>query len=592
MENIRNFSIIAHVDHGKTTLADRMLEITGSIAKREMKDQMLDTMDIERERGITIKMQPVSMKYKDYHLNLIDTPGHIDFSYEVSRSLRAVDGVVLLVDSTQGVQAQTLSVLNMARDLKLKIIPVLTKIDMDHSRVQDVSLELGDLLDVDLDEILTVSGKTGEGVEKLLDEIIARVPAPIKLDSSDPKALVFDFSFSTHNGVTAYARIFSGNFKKGETYHFNGINTSFKLKDIGIFTPEKKSTNELSPGMIGYFTTGIKEAGLALVGDTITLPSSKQEAFQGYEKPTPVVWASIYPKDGDAYDVLHQALKELRLSDSSLNFEEEKSSILGRGFRCGFLGMLHIEIITERLKRETGIDLIITSPSTDYTVKDKKGKIYEVTTPSDFPDRHLLEYVEEPWVEVSIVTTNEHISAVSQLFFEYEGNILEVKDFQTNRSAIKAEMPLRELMRNFFDRLKGVSSGYASLSYKRVDKRVSDVVRLDVLLAEELFSAFSIITSKARVEKEARQLVEILYETIPRALFVIKVQAAVGGKVIASKTLSALRKDVTAKLYGGDVTRKMKLKEKQKKGKKKMNISARVQIPNDVFLKVMQKKSF
>ena len=595
MENIRNFSIIAHVDHGKSTLADRMLEFTGTIEKRQMKDQILDRMDLERERGITIKMQPVTMKYKQgdktYTCNIIDTPGHIDFTYEVSRSLRAVEGVLLLVDSTQGVQAQTLSVLDMARELDLVIIPILTKIDMDHSRIEEVSKEVSELLSCSPDEILTVSGKTGEGIDILFENIIERIPMPEKDMEKGNKALIFDYSYTNHTGINAFARIFSGSFKKGESCTLVGVNQQFVLKDVGIFTPDMKSIDCLEEGGIGYFTTGIKEPGVAVVGDTLTHTQNKAKAFSGYTEVSPVIWASLYPQDADDYRNLEHTLKEMRLSDASLTYEEEQSTILGKGFRCGFLGMLHLEIITERIRREGGINLIITSPSTDYTIKLKSGEEKIIATPSQFPDTNDIESITEPWVSLDIIVPIDMISNISSLFVDYEGHINEVQDFTNGRSIIKAEMPLRELMRKFFDKLKSVTSGYSSLSYKRIDNRPSQVTRLDILLAEEIFPAFSSIVSHTRAEKEGRELVNILYEIVPRELFQIKIQARVNNRIIASKSLSALRKDVTAKLYGGDITRKMKLKEKQKKGKKKMTEGARVKISHDVFLKVVQKKN-
>lgn len=595
MQNIRNFSIIAHVDHGKSTLADRMLEITGAISEREMKEQILDSMDLERERGITIKMQPVSISYTKggevYTLNLIDTPGHIDFSYEVSRSLYAVDGVILLVDSTQGIQAQTLSVLGMAQELGLKIIPVLSKIDMAHSRRDDIALELAEMLDVSLDEIHYVSGKTGEGVRELLDTVVDKIPEPKNNNETLPQALIFDFSYTSHSGIIAYVRVFSGSFQKGMQAKLVQTNQSFSIKEVGILTPSSNPKDSLGEGMIGYITTGIKEPGVGFVGDTLIKTGTNVKALEGYMEVHPVIWASIYPQDANHYTSLYREIKELHLVDASFSFEEEWSSILGKGFRCGFLGMLHLEIITEQLRRNLGIDLVITTPSTDYVVKTKKGEILNVSTPSMFPDNHDVLEVDEPWVELSVIAPNEYVNSVSQLFNEYEGSVISVDEFQKGRSIIKAETPLRELMRNFFDRLKSVSSGYASLSYRKIGSRKAEVMRLDLFLAEELFPAFSSIVSKLRAEREARRLVHSLSDHLPRAMFVIKIQAIVNGRIVASKTLSALRKDVTAKLYGGDVTRKMKLREKQKKGKKKMNALGKVRVPHEVFLKVMKDKS-
>ncbi|MCY4577074.1 MAG: translation elongation factor 4 [Candidatus Kaiserbacteria bacterium] len=594
MENIRNFSIIAHVDHGKSTLADRLLEHTGTIEKRKMQEQVLDRMDIERERGITIKMQPVSLAYQQdgvsYMLNIIDTPGHIDFSYEVSRSLRAVEGVLLLVDATQGVQAQTLSVLEMAQELNLVIIPVLTKIDMGHARTDEVSLEVADLLDCNPDEVLLVSGKTGEGIEELLRVIIKKFPAPQQDTATDARALVFDFSYTNHTGVNAFARVFGGSFKKGERLVLREINTAFSLKDVGVFKPDMVSAESIEKGMIGYFTTGIKEPGIAVVGDTITRAQAKTEPFPGYQEAVPVIWVSLYPQDANDYNTLHHTLQEMRLVDAAFTYEEERSTALGKGFRCGFLGMLHFEIITERVRRQAGIELVVTAPSTDFIITKKGGETMVIATPAKFPDKHEIESVTEPWVAVDIIAPAEQVPALSQLIGEYEGFVLQVNDFKNNRCIVQGEMPLREMMRQFFDKLKSISSGYASLSYKRIGSREADVTRLDILLAEEEFPAFASIVSRVRGEREARELVSTLHETIPRALFVIKIQAKMDGRIVASKTLPALRKDVTAKLYGGDITRKMKLREKQKKGKQKMGAAGRVTVSHDTFLKVVQRR--
>ena len=593
MEKIRNFSIIAHIDHGKSTLADRMLEITNTIAKREMKERVLDQMDLEQEKGITIKMQPVTIKHKykseEYTLNLIDTPGHIDFSYEVSRSLRAVDGVILLVDSTQGVQAQTISVLDMAKERKLKIIPVLSKIDFPHSMIDDVIFEIVEILGCDIEDVIHTSGKTGEGVEDLLNVIVEKIPSPIIPEVKESKALIFDFSFDSHSGISAYARVFSGEFIKNDSLKFLSNNKNFQLKETGIFSPDKKPKDRLRAGEIGYFTTGIKEPGIALVGDTIAKKSEDVEAFSGYKEPSPVIWASIYPQDGDDFSTLERVLKELKLSDSSLVFEEERSNILGKGFRCGFLGMLHLEIITERIKREYNLELIITSPSTEYVIHTKKGSM-RVSSATEFPDHHDIEKVEEQFVKLRIISNAEHLSNIQKLITNHEGEVAKIEDFQKGKTVMYVDMPLREFMRKFFDKLKSATSGYASLSYDFIEKREADVSRLDVLIRDEIFPAFSTIVSKQKVEKEARKLVDTIYEELPRELFQIKIQAKAGGRIIASKTLSALRKDVTAKLYGGDITRKMKLREKQKKGKDKRDTTASIKVSHDTFLKVLQKK--
>ena len=589
MENIRNFSIIAHIDHGKSTLADRLLEYTQTIEKRKMKEQVLDQMDIERERGITIKMQPVSASYQQYTLNIIDTPGHIDFSYEVSRSLRAVEGVLLLIDATQGIQAQTLSVLEMAQDLNLTIIPVVTKIDMQHAQIDEISTETATLLNCDKKEILLVSGKTGEGVKNLLENIVKKIPPPRQIDEKSPKALVFDFSYSTHTGINAFARVFSGSFAKGERLTFCRIDRSFTVKDVGTFKPEMTAAEKIHEGMIGYFTTGIKEPGVAIVGDTITEEKKKVQAFPGYKKAMPVIWVSLYPQNTNMHNALHNALQEMRLEDAAFTFEKERLAVLGVGFRCGFLGMLHFETIVERVRRKIGIELIITTPSTDFSITKKNGEMSVVAAPSKFPENHEIETVTEPWAEVDIITPSEHVAAISQLFAEYEGVVKSINNLKNNRYILKGEMALREMMRQFFDRLKSISSGYASLSYKRVGNRPADVTRLDILLAEEVFPAFTSVVSQAKGEREAREIVNTLHTTIPREMFSVKIQARMNGRIVASKTLPALRKDVTAKLYGGDITRKMKLREKQKKGKKKMKESGKITLSHDTFLKIVQK---
>lgn len=596
MKNIRNFTIIAHIDHGKSTLADRMLEITGSIEKRKMKEQVLDSMDLERERGITIKMQPTRMEYKsgaeDYILNLIDTPGHIDFSYEVSRALKAVEGSVLLVDATQGVQAQTLSVLAMARSAGLVIIPVVSKIDSPIARVSDVKEEISKLLSCGINDILEVSGKTGQGVALLLDEIVNKIPHPSSLsldkDKNSHRALIFDFQYEAHRGVIVFVRVFDGEIKRGDQLTFVSAGEKFSALEVGIFNPEPKSTDGISSGEIGYIVTGIKKAGVVSVGDTITSIKNPLKGLPGYMQPRPVVWASIYPESQDDFPLLRQSLERLKLSDPAISFEEEASGALGRGFRCGFLGMLHLEIIMERLKREFNIDIIMTIPSVTYEIKKGNGKNEIIYNPSVFPTDTDNLKVFEPWVIAQIITPPDYIGGIMQKLFEHEAVIGDSEVFGDSRTSIKFEMPLRELMRGFFDELKSVSSGFASLSYEMEDMKEADVVRLDIFVAEEIVTAFSKVVSKKRVEKEALSSVERLYKILPRQMFVTKIQAVVGGRIISSRTLTAMKKDVTAKLYGGDITRKMKLREKQKKGKKKMRERGRVNIPQNVFLKMMK----
>ena len=596
MNHTRNFSIIAHIDHGKSTLADRMLEITHTVEARKMHDRVLDDMELEKERGITIKMRPVRMEYNNpkdggkYVLNLIDTPGHIDFFYEVSRALKAVEGSILLVDATQGVQAQTLTTLSMARESGLVIIPVITKIDSPLSRTDEVKHEMIKLLDCEEEDIICVSGRTGEGVDILLQEVIRKIPAPktIYTEPKDVRALIFDFQYSNHTGVIVYVRMLDGQIKKGDQLLFKVANEKFNSLEVGTFNPQETPRDKLSAGDIGYIVTGIKRPGIAKVGDTITLSSHPLPELSGYMTPKPVVWASVYPESQDDFVALRQALERLRLSDSSYAFEEESSGTLGRGFRCGFLGMLHLEIITERLRREFNLDLIVTTPSITYIVTNRQGKKEIIYSPSKFPDYGEIMDVEEPWVSMTIITPPTYISAIMQTLFEHEAEIGNSENFGDDRTSISLMMPLRELMRNFFDEIKSATSGYASLSYEIGEFRKADVCRLDILINGEVMPAFTRIVSKRRVEEDARKSAEKLQKVMPQQMIIVKIQAKALGRIIASETLSALRKDVTQHMYGGDITRKMKLREKQKKGKKKMQALGSVNIPHEVFLKMVK----
>jgi GTP-binding protein LepA len=592
MKQIRNFSIIAHIDHGKSTLADRMLEATHTVEARRMREQVLDSMELERERGITIKMQPVRMGYvhngQTYELNLIDTPGHIDFSYEVSRALKAVEGVLLLVDSTQGVQAQTLTTLQMARDNNLAIIPVVTKVDAGHARPEEVSEEIASILNIDPTMVLRVSGKTGAGVSELLARICETIPAPMQTISDPFRGLIFDFEYSNHRGVIVFIRVSDGLIRKGDRLRFAAAGKSFEALEIGVQIPEETPVTELGAGDIGYIVTGIKEPGVASVGDTLLLERSPAVALPGYMLPKPVVWASVFPESQDDFTILRQALDRLRLSDSALSYEEESSGILGRGFRCGFLGMLHLEIITERLKREFNLELVITSPSIAYEITYPKGEIEFIYAPSRFPEYGEDVSIREPWVNARIIVPPEYLGPVMTLLYDHEADLTETEVFKDGRNLLVILMPLRELMRNFFDRLKNATSGYASLSYELADLRPADVVRLDVLVADEIVPAFSRIVGRRRVETDAQAVVEKLFTILPRQMFVTKLQGRALGRIISSRTLSALKKDVTGYLYGGDITRKMKLREKQKKGKKKMKEHGKVNIPHDVFMQMVK----
>ncbi|PJE73917.1 MAG: elongation factor 4 [Candidatus Taylorbacteria bacterium CG10_big_fil_rev_8_21_14_0_10_41_48] len=595
IQHIRNFSIIAHIDHGKSTLADRLLELTGTIEKRKMQEQVLDSMELERERGITIKMQPVRMKYveggTEYVLNLIDTPGHIDFSYEVSRALKAVEGSLLLVDATQGVQAQTLTTLNMARESGLVIIPVVSKIDSPLARIDEVKTEIAQLLDIDIDTILGVSGKTGEGVAELLSEVVRRVPAPhSEVPDKDFRSLVFDFQYSNHRGVTVYTRVLDGSVKKGDSLIFRIANETFIANEVGIFSPDEIPRESLSAGEIGYIVTGVKEPGIASVGDTITLAKSALAPLSGYMKPFPVVWASIYPESQDDLTMLRQALGRLSLSDSAFTYEEEASGTLGRGFRCGFLGMLHLEIITERLRREFGLTLVVTTPSITYEVTFKNGKKDIIYSPPLFPDEGNIASIDEPWVKLKVIVPNEYIGPLTQLVFEHEGVSDHMDTWGVGRTAVVVDMPLRELMRNFFDSVKSVTSGYASISYEPIGMRVADVSRLDILVGEEVVPAFTRIVARTKAYEEAEKVVEKLERILPKQMFVTKIQGRANGRILASRTLSALKKAVTAHLSGGDISRKKKLWNIQKEGKKRMLERGQgdINIPQDVFVKMMR----
>lgn len=576
-------------------MADRMLELTGTIEKRDMREQVLDSMELERERGITIKMQPVRMRYRasngsgpEYILNLIDTPGHIDFSYEVSRALRAVEGSILLVDATQGVQAQTLTTLGMAQSAGLKIIPVISKIDSPLARVPEVTEEIEKLLDVHKDEILQVSGKTGEGVPNLLEEIINKVPPP-KTEGQSFKSLIFDFKYSSHKGVIVFVRVFEGAVRRGDQLKFQVAGKEFQALEVGIFAPEERQTESIQAGEIGYIVTGIKEPGIASVGDTVASATLALAPLPGYQTARPVVWASVYPENQDHFNNLKHALSRLRLSDSAFSHEEESSGILGRGFRCGFLGMLHLEIITERLRREFDLPLVITLPSITYKVTYKNGSEDTIYTPSFFPEDHEISSVREPWVTATIIMPPQYMSAVIQLLYEFEAEVGNTENFGEGRTAVSFEMPLRELMRGFFDKLKAITSGFGSISYTLSGERAADVTRLDILVADEVVPAFAKVISKRQVEDEAEKAVEKLARLLPRQMFTTKIQGKALGRIISSKTLSGMRKDVTQHMYGGDITRKMKLREKQKKGKKKMKERGKVNIPQEVFLKMIKR---
>ncbi len=595
LSRIRNFCIIAHIDHGKSTLADRLLEITGTVDKRKMQDQMLDTMDLERERGITIKLQPARMRHiKDgveYELNLIDTPGHVDFAYEVSRSLAAVEGCVLLVDATQGVQAQTIANLYLAIDYGLEVIPVLNKIDLPAAEVERRAAEMMKLIGCKREDIICVSGKTGENVSELLDTVVERIPAPSGDKNAPSRALIFDSLYDDYQGVIAYVRVKDGAFKKGDAIKFLATGAHGTATELGYLVPRRAEDTVLTTGEIGYIVTGLKELSACRVGDTVALVSSDAKSLPGYREVRPMVFAGLFPNEGSTVEELREGMAKLRLSDASLTMEPERSSALGVGFRCGLLGMLHLEIVQERLKREAGVEVIVTTPSVAYRILKNGGGEEIIKSPIDLPDQSRIENILEPWVKLDIVVPQEHIGAVMALAQGRRGVYKTTEYLDKTRVLLHYEMPLSQVIVDFHDALKSATSGYGSLSYELTDERQADVVRMDILVAEEPVEAFSTLVYKEEAHEAGKRIVEVLKDEIPRQQFVVKLQAAVGGKIVASERISALRKDVTAGLYGGDATRKQKLLEKQKKGKKKMMARGHgsVDIPSTAYVKVLKR---
>jgi GTP-binding protein LepA len=592
MDKIRNFCIIAHIDHGKSTLADRMLETTGTVDKRKMKDQILDQMDLERERGITIKLQPVTMEHKGYTLNLIDTPGHVDFSYEVSRSLAAVEGAVLLVDSTQGIQAQTLANLYLALDQDLTIIPVINKIDLPASDKEKTKREIIELLGCTEDEIIYSSGKTGQGVEDILESVINNIPAPAGASDDVPlRALIFDSNYDEYRGVIAYIRVVDGAIKKGQKIRLIQTAAESDALDTGIFRPDYYATPELNTGQIGYIVTGFKDVSECRVGDTVTLIKSDAKPLTGYQEVKPMVFAGIFPKEGNEYQELRDAIEKLKLNDASLIYEGEQSQALGFGFRCGFLGILHLEIFQERLKREYNIELIVTLPSVAYRVFKTNGEEFTMRTPQQFPDMSEVGHIEEPWVKLDVITPKEHVGNIMSLVQEKRGLYKNTEYIDETRAILHYEIPMSAILTDFYDKIKGVSAGYASINYEFMDYREAKVVKMDILVAEDPVEALATIVYEDDAFRRGKDIVKTLRDTLPRQMFVVKLQAAVGAKIIAGEKLSAMRKDVTAKLYGGDVSRKRKLLEKQKKGKKKMMAAGKgsIDIPSDTFVKILKK---
>ena len=621
---IRNFCIIAHIDHGKSTLADRMLEITSTITKRDMQAQFLDSMDIERERGITIKLAPVRMIWKDHILNLIDTPGHVDFAYEVSRSLAAVEGAVLLVDATQGIEAQTLSNLYQAIDHNLEIIPVINKIDLPAARPDEIAEEIIKIIGCKKEDILCVSGKTGEGVATLLDKIVETIPSPLtktqevseeqisngklinhkinencklkienletKIGEQDPlRALIFDSVYDPYRGVVSYVRVFSGEIKKGDQIHLIQTKSRGEAIEVGYFSPKFVPHTPLSAGEIGYIVTGFRSVAEARVGDTITLEKNQSVSpLPGYKEVLPLVFASIYCVDGAEYPHLKEAIEKLKLNDASLSYELEQSPALGFGFRCGFLGLLHLDIVKERLEREYNLSLVVSSPTVQYKIIKNDNTECLIENPSDLPAHGDYKEIYEPWSTLELFTPKEYMGNLMEVVQRKRAIYKNTEFLDEYRSIIKYEVPLAEIIIDLYDQIKSVSSGYASMNYEVLDYRSGDLNRVDVLIAEEKVDALSFIVHSSKAQSEGRRITEKLKELIPRQNFEIKIQAAVGAKVIASERISPFRKDVTSGLYGGDVTRKNKLLDKQKKGKKKMKSIGRVEVPTDVFIKVLR----
>ncbi|MFH1789880.1 MAG: translation elongation factor 4 [bacterium] len=593
-ENIRNFCIIAHIDHGKSTLADRFLELTKTVESRNMRSQILDSMDLERERGITIKLTPARMKYNKYILDLIDTPGHVDFNYEVSRSLAAVEGAILLIDATQGVQAQTIGNLYMAIEQNLTIIPVINKIDMPAANIENTKQEIMHLLGCDENEIMLVSAKTGQGVKEVLDRIITNILPPTNNAEKTTRALIFDSHYDDYRGVIASVRIIDGGLKKGDKIKFLRANKEIEVLELGHYTPQYQSSDKLENGEIGYVVTGLKQIEYCRVGDTIGMSGKNVDPLPGYREVKPMVYAGIFPKEGDDYQALREALDRLKLSDSSLFFEPESSPALGFGFRCGFLGLLHLDIFQERLKREFGLHVLITAPSVAYKLIGTDGTEKIIHSPQELPDQTKIIDILEPIMNLDVITPKKHIGNIMSLVAEKKGKYINTEYLSSGgemRAILHYSIPLCSLIMDFYDKLQTCASGYASMNYEFKKYESTDVVRLDILIADEPVEALSTLVWRDYAFASGKKIVESLKKTLPRQQFMVKIQATVGGKIIAAERLSAMRKDVTAKLYGGDVTRKRKLLEKQKKGKKKMMSigKGKIDIPNEAYIAVLKR---
>jgi len=596
LENIRNFSIIAHIDHGKSTLADRLLEETGTLTARERTDQFLDKMELEKERGITIKAQAVRLKYRaqdgqDYILNLIDTPGHVDFTYEVSRSLTACEGALLVVDASQGVEAQTLANVYLALDQDLEVFPVLNKIDLPSAEPERVKEEIEEIIGLDTSDAVVASAKEGIGIQDILESIVRKVPPPKGEASGKLKALIFDSWYDSYQGVIVLTRVFDGTIRKGEKIQLMASRRSYEVLKVGVFSPHPVEVAELGPGEVGFIIAGIKVVQDAKVGDTIThLHQPADVALPGFKEVKPMVFSGLYPVDTADYEDLRDALEKLRLNDSSFTFEPENSVALGFGFRCGFLGLLHMEIIQERLEREFGVDLITTAPTVVYKVTTTKGELIRVESANKLPDVQYIDKIEEPYILASVHVPNEFVGAVLALCEEKRGIQREIKYLTSTRVAVVYELPFNEIVLDFYDRLKSITRGYASLDYEPIDYRLSELVRLNIMINGEVVDALSLIVHRDKAQYRGRELAAKMKEFIPRQQFEVAIQAAIGNKVIARETVKALRKDVTAKCYGGDISRKRKLLEKQKEGKKRMKQVGSVELPQEAFLAILKVK--
>lgn len=593
-KNIRNFSIIAHIDHGKSTLADRLIEMTGMLTEREMDSQVLDSMDLERERGITIKLKAVRLVYKakdgqEYLLNLIDTPGHVDFNYEVSRSLQACEGALVVVDASQGVEAQTLANVYLAIDQDLELVPIINKIDLPAARPEEVKQEIEDIIGIDAHDAPLISAKTGVGMEAVFDKIIEAVPHPTGDANAPLKALIFDSYYDSYKGVICYIRVFDGVIKPGMEIQMMSNGATFEVVEVGVTTSGLMSLSELSAGDVGYFTASIKEVKEARVGDTVTEKSRPTEkALPGYKQVQPMVFCGIYPGEGEEYTAVREALEKLQVNDAALSFEAETSVALGFGFRCGFLGLLHMEIIQERLEREFDLNIITTAPSVIYKVHTVDHKVFEIQNPSNLPDPTEIEFMEEPIVRAEIMTPTDYVGAVMELCQNRRGIFIDMQYLEETRTLISYDLPLNEVIYDFFDALKSKTRGYASYDYELTGYKRSELVKMDILINSELVDAFSMIVHKDTAYARGRRICEKLTDVIPRHQFAIPIQAAIGAKIIARETIRALRKDVLAKCYGGDISRKRKLLEKQKEGKKRMRSIGSVEVPQEAFLTVLK----